>query len=232
MILGFYANDFEDNIKSGLFGLDEDGSLTIRKSSTFPALEFRTSSTACHSSPGLATIRISILFFNGVWEFFKAKLANDAAAAVAEYAIPTTNNSSSYEIELTAALLTRMYRFCQDRDIKLIVVDIPRIPAHSSLPPSIQDKVSDSNVARIDGASLMRDYAGIAEIHLPHGHRHISEFAHVMLGVAAAKQIEAWTPPYSAAARGLPKRFRPSLSRMQSSSQRRHQRSCHQGSGA
>ena len=41
VVLGFYANDFEDNLKAGLFGL-EGGELVERKRDAFPACAFRT----------------------------------------------------------------------------------------------------------------------------------------------------------------------------------------------
>jgi hypothetical protein len=46
--------------------------------------------------------------------------------------------------------------------------------------------------AYIDGSALTADYHGVTDVHLPHGNRHISELTHAILGVAAAKHIEAW----------------------------------------
>ena len=193
VVLAFYANDFEDNIKAGLFRLHDDGSLTVEKKAHLPGVRVQ---NLIYSVPMVAWLGENSYFysilFNGVWEFFKTKLSNDAAAAVAEYAIPTVERNSNYEVELTAALLRRMYTFCRERDIKLIVLDLPRLNGKSSFAPSILAEMPMQSDAYIDGSALMADYFGVADVHLPHGNRHISELTHAILGVAAAKRIEAW----------------------------------------
>ena len=120
-------------------------------------------------------------------------MSSDARAAVTEYAIPTTEKASDYETALATALLNKNVRsFCRNRNIELIVLDIPRISGSSSLPASVLETSPQFGDGYMDGRSLLADYAGAAELHLPHGHRHISELTHAVLGVAAAKQIESW----------------------------------------
>jgi hypothetical protein len=131
------------------------------------------------------------MLFNGVWEFFKARLASDASEAVSEYAIPTTTESSSYETALTAALLERLHAFCEDRGIGLIIIDIPRLSGDSSLPPELESRVGELSDFYVDASELLADYLGAAELHRPGGNQHITEFTHVILGTAAAKAIEA-----------------------------------------
>ena len=41
----------------------------------------------------------------------------------------------------------------------------------------------------IPAESVLAPYRGLTEFHVPHGHRHISEFSHLMLGKAAAEKI-------------------------------------------
>jgi hypothetical protein len=43
--------------------------------------------------------------------------------------------------------------------------------------------------AFIDSTELFAKYAGAAELHLPHGHRHISEFSHALIGIEIGQQV-------------------------------------------
>ena len=51
-------------------------------------------------------------------------MANEATKQVTEYAVPTIDEYSDYQTLLTAELIKRMYKFCKENDIKLIVIDI------------------------------------------------------------------------------------------------------------
>lgn len=193
VVIGFYANDFEDNIKAGLYRLDESGALSVEKTGHIPGVRIQ---NIIYSLPMVAWLgENSYLYsalFNATWQFFKAKLAEDAAEAAVEYAVPTSDEHSDYEIELTAALLDRLHRFCRDRGVRLMILDIPTMSGESSFPPTISERIDELSDAYVDSSMLLRDYLGVAELHRPHGHRHISEFSHIILGVSAARQIDAW----------------------------------------
>jgi len=103
-----------------------------------------------------------------------------------EYAVPTTATYSEYEVALAAALIERMHRFCVERGIRFIVVDIP-VPAtnysyKSSLPQTLIERLAVSRIEYLSSMSFLEGYDGSAEIHVPHGHRHISEFTHTLWG--------------------------------------------------
>ena len=193
VVVGFYANDFEDNIKAGLFHLDEDGTLSITKNEYLPGIRAQ---NLIYSLPMMTWLGEHSYFysmlFNGVWVFFKTKLAADASQAAAEYAIPTQAKNSSYEIELAAALLERMHTFCRARGIPMIIVDIPRISGNSSIIPELKERLPAMSDAYVDSGKLLADYVGVAELHRPNGSQHITEFSHAILGVSAAKQIDDW----------------------------------------
>jgi lysophospholipase L1-like esterase len=193
VVLGFYANDFEDNIKAGLFGLNEEGELTVVKTRHVPGVRIQNVIYSLPLVPWLS--EHSYLYsalFNGVWDFFKGRLRDTALSEATEYAIPMAEKASDYQTELASALLTRMYQFCRDRGIPLVILDIPRISGAASIQHPLKERAADFSDAFIDGSAVLADYAGVAELHAPHGARHISEFAHIMLGVAAARQIDAW----------------------------------------
>ena len=193
VVVGFYANDFEDNLKAGLYRLDDDGHLQVARTTHIPGVRIQ---NVIYSIPMVAWLGehsyFYSLLFNSTWEFFKTRLAKDASDAAVEYAIPTSEEVSGYEIDLTAALLADLHRFCMDRGIGLIILDIPQVSGKSSLPPSLRARIGELSDGYVDSTALLADYRNVVQLHVPHGARHISEFTHAILGVDAARQITAW----------------------------------------
>lgn len=191
VVLGFYANDFEDNLKAGLFALDARNELQERKYSHIPGVRIQ---NVIYSVPPVRWLSensyLYSLAFNGVWNYFKQNLRDSAVhgahASEPEYAVPTRDGPSDGEVALAARLIERMHRFCTERGVRLIVVDIPRRSgAHeygSSLTPALQARLDSAGVEMLTSESVLSEFRGIAEFHKPHGHHHISEFTHVLIG--------------------------------------------------
>lgn len=194
VVLGFYANDFQDNIKANLFNLDENGNLIIQKKEHIPGVKIQ---NIIYSIPPVRWLSENSYFysllFNNTWNFFKTRFSRKASDRVVEYAIPTQDKFTDFQTALTSALLKRMFAFCQKNNIKLIILDIPRRTEKNmiknSIPELLFKTMQNFNDAYIPSESLLSDYTGVAEIHRPHGHKHISEFTHILLGVSAAKEI-------------------------------------------
>jgi ABC-type antimicrobial peptide transport system permease subunit len=199
VVLGFFGNDYQDNIKSGLFRLQENGELVIEKHDHTPGVKVQ---NFIYRLPFVKWLGENSYFysavFNAVWIQGKRALARDAAEQVAEYAIATDEPVTAYQFALTEALLARLYRFCHEREIPLILIDLPET-ATETIDPSIDsetlqhiDQYSDAFVSSV---ALLTPYAGVTEIHRPRGQVHISEFTHTILGVAAAEAIERLLAP-------------------------------------
>ena len=194
VLLGFYRNDIEDNIKSGLFKLDEDNNLFVAKTAHIPGVKIQ---NIIYSLPGTKWLSENSYFysamFNTTWVYFKKKLARTKSEATLEYANARQHEYSDYEIELASSILERLYKFCSDNDIKLVIIDVPSKDAQgrltSSFPSSLLSSARDNSDAYVDSIDLLLDYSGVAELHLPHGHRHISEFTHTVIGTDTAKKI-------------------------------------------
>ena len=194
VVLGFYANDFQDNIKANLFRLDENGNLKLHKKEHIPGVKIQ---NVIYSFPPVRWLSENSYFysllFNNTWQFFKTRLSKNASDRVVEYAIPTQDNFTDSQEALTFALLKRMYAFCQENDIKLVILDIPRRTEENVVMDSISEPLSRAirnySDVYISSELALSDYIGVAEIHRPHGHKHISEFTHTILGVNAAKEI-------------------------------------------
>lgn len=94
---------------------------------------------------------------------------------------------------LAARLIERMHRFCSDRGIRLMVVDIPRRTGvhdySSSIPPALRMRLESAGIEMLESDSLLSRFRGIAEFHKPHGHQHISEFTHVLIGTEIGRRL-------------------------------------------
>jgi hypothetical protein len=195
VVLGFYANDFEDNMKARLFTLESDKLVAVKREH-LPGVRIQ---NAIYAVPGVRWLSENSyaysLAFNGVWMHFKSALRERAASFGApadspdfEYAVATKAGHSPYELSLAAALVERMQRFCQSRGIRLIVADIPRpndpYRMVESLPPGMLN-----DIEFVDSRALLGELDGVVEMHKPRGHRHISEFTHTLLGVELGRRI-------------------------------------------
>jgi lysophospholipase L1-like esterase len=204
VVLGFYGNDFEDNLKAGLFALGPDGQLVEKKHEHIPGVKIQ------NALYRMAPVRwlsensyFYSLFFNAVWEHFKALAAKAARqAAPTEYAVASRDGPSRHELALAEALILRLDAFCKARGIRLIVADIPRRPGPqrfaASIPPEMAARLHAAGVELVGSAPLLAAYDGVAEMHVPNGHQHISEFTHTLIGVEIARRVAAMGTPVPA----------------------------------
>ncbi len=190
VVLGFYANDFMDNMNAGLFALDNNSQLAVRKKSHLPGVRIQ---DIIYSIPGIQWLSENSYFysmlFNKVWVFFKFIMNRDSEI---ELAVPEkTDKPQNVENNLAYKLLERMYNFCKNQGIKFIIIDIP-VPKEeggfsSSFPAEWTGKIELISDAVVR-SSILSDNGG-ALIHVPHGAHHISEYTHKKFGDAVARFI-------------------------------------------
>jgi hypothetical protein len=185
VVLGFFANDYEDNLKAGLFGL-EGGKLVPRKREHIPGVRIQ---NAIYALPGVKWLSENSYFysvaFNTVWLYTKSLATAHAKEEAVDYAVPT-KAQSKYDIELAAALVERMQRFCEAKGIRFIVVDIPKAISPYRFESSI---LFSKNFETVGSRELLEPFQGAAEVHLPHGHNHISELTHALIGAELGRRI-------------------------------------------
>jgi len=200
VVLGFYANDFEDNLKAGLFAVN-DGELVPRKHEHVPGVRIQ---NLIYGIPGVQWLGENSYFysllFNQVWMLAKTALRERAVRAAAaaddgefEFALATKDEHPAHAVDLAVALIQRMQRFCRERGIRLIVVDIPQpgtpYRLRESLPAAVMKRLGEAQIEVIGSQALLGPFDGAAQIHLPAGHRHISEFTHTVIAVALGRRI-------------------------------------------
>jgi hypothetical protein len=204
VVVGFFANDPDDNVKSDLFRL-KDGALVTNKFEHLPGVKalqplnnFPVTRWCSQHS------QLYSLVLNAVWDTMKARLSRKAQAAVpTEFAIGQKNQdqkATAYQEQLTGALLRRMNQFCQTNGVQLWIVDIPsRLTSSSSFEPSIPadlNRLVTENSSRVFwSTNLFADYRDTLPVFVTHGQWHISSLAHATIGITLGKALLANPAP-------------------------------------
>ncbi len=195
VVLGFFGNDFADNVRSGLFALAGD-SLVVKSRTYDPAAGILDVIDAIPPIRWLSQHSYLYSFaFNSVWDWFKVASIRRARPDVANEATIPFEAPAPGETGLMAALISRMSAFCRAHGILLIVLDLPVYVEHgtgeftSSIPPALLDTFRRAADVLLLSKDVLGPYEGVAQIHVPHGQHHISEFTHLMFGVRVAEAI-------------------------------------------
>ena len=194
VVLAFYRNDIEDNIRTGLFELGENGDLKVASKEYIPGVRIQ---DLIYAMPGTKWLGENSYFysilFNATWQFARNRLTKTRSGESVEMAVATKQDPSDYQEMLSVELVRRIASFCDDKEIKLIIVDIPAFDDNdtvfSSLPDGLRTGIESLADGFVDTTGLLADFLGAAEIHVPHGQRHISEFTHTLIGVEIGKHV-------------------------------------------
>jgi hypothetical protein len=189
IVLGFFENDFIDNIKCGIFGLDETG-LTQLKSEHLPGVDMQNIIYRYKLFHFLGENSYLYAFtFNSIWDFYKNQLEqSNTQTIVTEYAVKT-EKIDKYQMQLATKLLERLNQVCEENEIKFIVVDIPNIHMQSSIPREMLPVFKSNSDTLYYYEDLRHEYMQMDLIHVPHGNRHISAEAHNLIGKKIADYI-------------------------------------------
>lgn len=199
VVLGFFANDFSDNIKTNLFSVEND-SLKVLKFEHLPGVNIQNFIYKFQIVHFLGENSYLYAFlFNTVWSYYKKKDLNQKG--IQEYAVETRQEFSQDEIHLTEILVERMYKFTSKNNIPLIILDIPQIANTDSSMLNICSSIPEEQVNHFINNSdtlfyvqdMLQEYMKLPKIHVPHGHYHISSETHNMLGNKIANYILSYT---------------------------------------
>jgi len=193
VVLGFYGNDYEDNIKAGLYSL-ENGELVVKKKIHIPGVHVLNNINEVSVLRWLSENSYLYSFaLNTVWNVAKRLLLSQAEARLqTEFAV-STENVDTYKLKLAERLLQEMHRFCQQNNIHFIILDIPKpngsTELESSISPEHLDVIATNSDQFVKSTEVLKNYLGSHEFHVPHGQRHISTFTHQKLGEEVGRVI-------------------------------------------
>ena len=196
VVLAWFANDPDDNVKSGLFAV-RDGRLVETSREHLPGVQIL---NAINRVPPLRWAGehswFYSLLFNRVWEARKGLLSQKRAAEAVEFATKAPAleaGAASYQSELAAKLVERLHAFCQAHRARLIILEIPFRKAVDDFEPSVPAELVGTFQANSDAfipaEQVLGPFRGAAELFVAHGQQHISETTHLLLGAALAAKI-------------------------------------------
>ena len=199
VVLAFSANDLDDNVKCGLFRV-QDGELVVNSKEHVPGVKILNTINRFGPVRWLSeNSYFYSFFFNQVWTFYKRSLSKDRSVeAVTEYAGRPPDPDEAlfrYQCELTRLLVRRMHEFCHEHGVRLIILELPAGQHGRKFVPSIPEALlaafRESSDALLLAEDVLRDFPGTDGVFVPYGQMHISEATHLVLGAAVAKKIEA-----------------------------------------
>ncbi|MCI0393136.1 MAG: GDSL-type esterase/lipase family protein [Acidobacteria bacterium] len=198
VVLGYFANDVDDNIKADLFRLD-NGTLVENKYDHAPGTKVSSHINRIMPLRWLSQNSYTYsIAFNTMWEWRKRALLTEKEREMAtEFAVKQEDNDTNVATlknDLTIAIINRMHGFCQSNKVLFVLLDIPQLEKNghdfrSSIPNELVAQFSQGSDAMIRSTNVLMDYRGVTDLFVPHGQRHISETTHMLLGVATAKDI-------------------------------------------
>jgi hypothetical protein len=200
VVLGFFVNDPDDNLKSGLFKL-EGGELTVARHEHIPAASVL---ARVHRSPVLRWLSQNSYayshLFNTVWDLRKQALLTrsqrEASAELSTTAADADEALARHRDELAAALLARMHASCRARGVPLLVLDIPAVSTNasgfaSSFSPALASAAETHSDVFLPVGATLGGITNADSLFVPHGQRHVSESTHRILGEACARALNA-----------------------------------------
>jgi hypothetical protein len=185
VVLGFYWNDLEDNVKSDLFRL-EDGEITVHKKVYLPAIRARNLLNSFWPYRFLSEHSYLHNYLNVMaTRHFKRARFRERLETVRE----DQGAEGNYEETLGRALVARMRTFANEHGADFILLDIANVDVEPSFPMRGAADASALADRYVNSADFLKQYDGIADLRRPHGHRHWSPLAHLAAGIELGNVI-------------------------------------------
>lgn len=189
VVLGFYANDTEDNIRSNIFSVQND-SLKVLNYKYLPGINIQNFIYKYKIVHFLGENSYLYAFmFNLIWEFYKTKDVLKTDVNQTEFSISTKQVYSQNEYNMTEKIIERMYKFTSKRNIPLIILDLPQSNMNSSIPEKLVNHFINNSDTLFYSQDMFQEYMKLSKTYVPHGEHHISSETHSLLGNKIANYI-------------------------------------------
>jgi len=192
VILGYFQNDLDDNVRSDLYRLDENDQL-VRASATYlPAIGIRNRLYSFGLYRWLAAkSHLFALVRERMAAIVKRRMVQDNMAVVAGQEHDSQRTGADYGKRLAARLLDEVKAECDRRGSKFVLLDIPDFRLRdSNLPVDLLSKVPVEDIIR--PLDEFRAHASQTDLYRQHGHFHWTPRAHK---IAAQLLSEALLQP-------------------------------------
>lgn len=197
VVLGFFSNDFDDNLKSGFFAVNAD-TLISKNREHIPGVRLQ------NFIYQFAVIRWlsenSYLYnfaFNTIWDFFKNRSLQKGREIQIESVLGKEGTIDGQSQQLEQLLLKRLKKQSVGK-CKLIFLDIPTLNGMSSLPAALLKDFRSCSDTLFYYPAIKLKAEKRGNTHVSHGQRHISASTHALFGEMIATYIAAGTKPIQA----------------------------------
>jgi hypothetical protein len=185
VVLGFYWNDLEDNIKADLFRLEGD-TLVVHKRGYTPAIRTRKLLNSFWHYRFLSEHSYLHNYLNMLaTRHFKKQLLAENIASIRD----EQGDEEAYADALGRALVARIREVAHEHGAELILLDIASWDLKPSFPWRGEEDLSVIADDYVDTAALLKDYEGLTNLRVPHGHGHWTPFAHLVAGIELGRII-------------------------------------------
>lgn len=194
VVLGFYCNDFKNNMMSALYKVEND-SLKINSYRYTPGTDIQNIIYKFKVFNYLGeNSYLYSYFFNTIWvaikDFrFKKKISDAKKDVSLEYADEEKPEISNKEILLMGKLISEMYTFCKNNKMNFIIVDIPQHNLNSSIPKELVAQFKNNCDTLFYAPDLKTEFQRLPKVHVKYGHRHISEETHALFAKKIADYV-------------------------------------------
>ena len=195
VVMGFFSNDFDDNLKSSFFKLDVRDSLVIDKKEHLPGVKIQNFIYQFRWVHWLSENSYLYNFaFNTVWDLFKKRSLDQGKQVVDEMAVSTGEDISPYAFRLEQQLIKKLRSILKD-NTQLIIVDVPNFDSSPSVPLQLVPTFKEAADTFFYTPAMQSELAALgATSHVLHGQRHMAPPLHKLLGEKIAAYIAATYP--------------------------------------
>lgn len=194
VVLGFYVNDFRNNMMSELYKVEND-SLMINSYRYTPGTNIQNLIYRFKVFHYLGeNSYLYSYFFNTIWYGiknyrYKKEIKEEKKDVSVEYVTEQSYEFSEKEILLMEKLISEMYDFCKKHKTKFIIIDIPKTNLDSSIPEELVEKFKKNCDTLFYAPNLKEDFERLPKVHVKHGDRHISEETHCLFAQKISNYI-------------------------------------------
>jgi len=188
VILGFFSNDFDDNLKAGFFAVNAD-TLISKSKEHVPEVKLQNFIYQFSLIRWLSENSYLYNFaFNTIWDFFKNRSLQKERNLQEESVLGKSGSVDVQSQQLESLLLKRLFSNTVGKS-KLIILDIPTYEGASSIPTSLLPAFRSCSDTLVYFPPLLPFFKSQGLTHVPHGQRHISASTHALFGEMIATYI-------------------------------------------
>ncbi|OGW72586.1 MAG: hypothetical protein A2Y02_01475 [Omnitrophica bacterium GWA2_52_12] len=185
VVLAYFTNDPEDNVRAGIYGLN-DGQLTVLRKDYLPYVDLRGFLEKIPPYRWLGENSYLHNYLNSALTLYAKELLRrkNAGQMTGQAADQKAQDIEAYQNDLTRMLLQKIAEVCRRNRLYFVLMDIPVMLLDQPVPEMIPSLPRDPRFHAVADATLemlpvLQPYHERGEtLYRPHGKRHWTELSH------------------------------------------------------